>query len=132
MADLKRDEIKYVRDISKSAYKKEEECFICGKQEELQFHHFYSMTLLWEKWKKKYSIVIDTVDDILAAREDFKGYHYKEIYSETVTLCKFHHMERLHKIYGKVPTLVTAQKQKRWCQRMKDKHDGNTTEVQNK
>ena len=68
MSDLKRDEIKYIRDISKSAYAKEELCFICGAQDNLQFHHFYSMTALWEKWKKKNDIVISNVEDILDYR----------------------------------------------------------------
>jgi len=122
MSELKRDEIKYVRDLAKSSYQKDTKCYICGSAEELQFHHFYSMTLLWAKWKKKYSIVINTVEDILAAREDFKGYHSKEIYADTVTLCKFHHMDKLHKIYGKVPTLGTAEKQKRWCDKQRIKH----------
>lgn len=120
--ELKRDEIKYVRDLAKSAYQKDKECFICGKTDELQFHHFYSMTLLWYKWKKKHNIVIDTVDDILVERENFKGDHYKEIYADTVTLCKFHHMDRLHKLYGKVPALGTAEKQRRWCERQRIKH----------
>ena len=123
MSDLKRDEIKYIRDISKAAYKKEETCYICGTTEELQFHHFYSMTPLWEKWKKDNNIVIENVEDILDYREHFKAYHSKEIYEETVTLCKFHHMERLHKIYGKVPLLSTAMKQKRWCERQRIKFE---------
>lgn len=121
MADLKRDEIKYVRDISKSAYKKEEKCYICGATEELQFHHFYSMTLLWNKWKRDNKIIIHSVDDILAHREDFRIDHHNEIYDETITLCKNCHMNKLHKIYGKVPTLATASKQKRWCDKQKDK-----------
>jgi len=119
--DLKRDIIKYVRDLAKSSYQKDKECFICGTEEELQFHHVNSLTLLWNKWAKKYSIIIDTVDDILVAREDFKGYHFKELYTETLTLCKNCHMNKLHKIYGKTPALGTAQKQLRWAQRMRDK-----------
>jgi hypothetical protein len=122
MTDLKRDEIKYVRDISKSAYKKDNSCYICETDEELQFHHFYSMTLLWEKWKKLNSIVINNVEDILEHREQFKIDHHHEIYNETITLCKFHHMEKLHKVYGKVPALSTAMKQKRWCDKQKEKY----------
>lgn len=125
--ELKRDEIKYVRDLAKASYQKDKECFICGSAEELQFHHFYSMTLLWEKWKKKNKVIIDTVSDIECARESFKADHCKEIYSDTVTLCKFHHMDKLHKIYGKVPSLGTAKKQKRWCDKLKAKHDSKTT-----
>ena len=121
MSDLKRDEIKYIRDISKSAYKKDKECYICGTTEELQFHHFYSMTALWERWKKNNNIVIKDVEDIEIYREHFKIFHRKEIYDDTVTLCKFHHMERLHKIYGKTPTLATAEKQRRWCEKQREK-----------
>ena len=116
---LKRDEIKYVRDISKSAYKKENFCYICNAEEELQFHHFFSMTLLWEKWKKDENIVINSVEDILEQREVFKEKFHDEIYNKTVSLCNFHHMEKLHKIYGKCPTLVTAPKQERWCRKQK-------------
>jgi hypothetical protein len=66
------------------------------------------------------------VEDIEIYREHFKIFHRKEIYDDTVTLCKFHHMERLHKIYGKTPTLATAEKQRRWCEKQrikwKEKH----------
>ena len=118
---LKRDEIKYIRDLSKSAYKKDKECYICGSMDNLQFHHFNSMTLLWNKWKRENDVLILTVDDILKYREEFRKSHYDEIYNQTVTLCKFHHMERLHKIYGKVPALSTANKQKSWCDKQRDK-----------
>jgi len=120
--DLKRDEIKYVRDISKSAYKKEPICYICSTENELQFHHFYSLTLLWNKWKKDNKITINTVDDILKAREVFKETFIDEIYNQTVTLCLSCHIGRLHKVYGKVPELGTAMKQKRWCEIQKVKH----------
>lgn len=123
MADLKRDEIKYVRDLAKSSYTKDTECRICGVTSDLQFHHFYSMTLLWEKWKKKEGIVIHDTDDIMKAREDFKAYHIKEIYQDTVTLCKSCHMDKLHRIYGKVPSLATAEKQKRWVEKQRLKYN---------
>ena len=116
MTDLKRDEIKYVRDLAKSTYKKGNECYICGATENLQFHHFYSMTKLLEAWKKKERIIITSVEDILQHRERFKEVHHDELYNQTVTLCKFHHMDKLHKVYGKVPCLKTAMKQKRWCE----------------
>ena len=119
--DLKRDEIKYVRDLSKNAYKKANACYICNTEDNLQFHHFYSMTLLWNKWKKENNIAIKTVDDILDHRETFKEDHHDEIYNQTVTLCKSCHMDKLHKIYGKVPSLATAEKQKRWCDKQKIK-----------
>lgn len=120
MTDLKRDEIKYIRDISKNAYKKDNSCFICTIDNTLEFHHYYSMTALWEKWKKEHNVAIDCVDDILKYRLVFKEDHYNEIYNETVTLCKEHH-QGLHKVYGKVPKLITAEKQKRWVVKKRDK-----------
>ena len=123
MSDLKRDEIKYVRDISKAAYAKEDSCYICGAVEDLDFHHFYTMTLLWNDWKKRNKIVINNVEDILDYREHFKALYRKEIYDDTVTLCKFHHRERLHKIYGKTPKLLTAEKQKRWVEKQRIKFE---------
>jgi hypothetical protein len=123
MSDLKRDEIKYIRDLSKSAYKKKDCCYICDATEDLDFHHFYSMTELWNKWKKKNGIKINSVEDILENRQRFKDEHMQEIYEETVTLCKFHHRERLHKIYGKTPSLATALKQKNWVEKQRLKHN---------
>ncbi len=122
--DLKRDEIKYVRDLAKSAYTKDTSCRICSTTSDLQFHHFHTMTLLWAKWKTKEGIVISSVEDITSAREDFKAYHIKEIYQDTVTLCKVCHMDKLHKIYGKTPALSTAEKQKRWVEKRRIKHNG--------
>lgn len=121
MSNLKRDEIKYIRDLAKSSYKKGTECYICGSKENLQFHHFYSLTELWNKFKRKVNIKIETIQDILDWREVFKSAHHTEIYDETITLCKFHHMERLHKIYGKSPPLSTAIKQKKWCELRREK-----------
>jgi hypothetical protein len=123
MAELIRDEIKYIRDGAKAAYAKAAQCYICSTEEELQFHHFYSMTLLWNKWKKENGITIESTDDIFDVRDDFVSEHHDEVYNQTVTLCKFHHMERLHKIYGKVPALFTAMKQRRWCDKQRIKFE---------
>lgn len=123
MSDLKRDEIKYIRDLAKSSYKKDTKCYICGTENELQFHHYYSLTALWNKFKLRCKITIKTVQDILDYREQFKAAHHKEIYDDTVTLCKFHHMERLHKLYGKSPSLATAEKQRRWVEIQREKEN---------
>ena len=56
---LKRDLVKYVRDKAKSKYKKGTECFICGSQENLDFHHFYGLTELLETWLRKNKITIE-------------------------------------------------------------------------
>ena len=53
MKKLKRDPVKYIRDRAKSKYKKETECYICGIDKELDFHHFYSLAPLLRKWLKE-------------------------------------------------------------------------------
>lgn len=123
MSQLKRDEIKYIRDISKASYEKTNECRICGSTTDLEFHHYYTLTLLWNKWKKDNKILIESLDDIMYQREQFKGEHYKEIYSSTVTLCKKCHKDKLHRIYGKAPSLATAEKQRNWVEKQRVKYN---------
>lgn len=109
-----RDPVKYIRDKAKAKYKKDTECYICGATEKLDFHHFYSLTPLLNKWLKDNKIVIKTDEDVVAIRDRFIQENLAELYDETVTLCHPHHLA-LHAIYGKNPVLATAQKQKRWC-----------------
>ena len=119
---LKRDEIKYVRDRAKAIYPKGTECEICGTTENLEFHHYLSLTLLWEKWKKDNAIHISSVDDIMFHRETFITEHEKELYEDAVTLCLDHH-QKLHSIYGAKPALYTATKQKNWVGIQRAKFD---------
>lgn len=105
--------VKWIRDLNKRKYKKGSECSICGTVDSLQFHHFYSITLLFEKWLKVNKLKVVTDEDVLAIRDKFSAEHLKEIFEETVTLCKLHHA-KLHKVYGITPALSTAEKQKRW------------------
>ena len=112
--NLKRDEIKLIRDRVKSGYKKGDRCEICDAEEDLEFHHFYSMTALWNKWKRLNKIKVNNEEEMLEEGTKFIENHQNYIYEETVTLCHHHHHERLHKIYGKSPTLATAKKQIRW------------------
>jgi len=95
MSELKRDKIKYIRDRAKSAYVKDEECYICGARESLDFHHFFSVTELLNKWIKEKKLVILTAEDMMEMRDEFIEVHHKEIYDETVTLCHTHHL-KLH------------------------------------
>ncbi len=121
MSDLKRLEVKYVRDGAKALYKKDTECFICGSTENLQMHHFYTLTPLWEKWKRKNKIVVKDADHLKDIRDDFVAEHHAEMYDHVTTLCKMHHMDRLHKVYGKVPALPTALKQMNWVAKRRAK-----------
>ena len=118
--DLKRMEVKYVRDKAKALYPYGTECAICGTTEALELHHFSSLTLLWERWKKENAITINDVDDVMFHREIFIAEHQVQLYEEVVTLCNAHH-QRLHSIYGIKPGLHTASKQKNWIEVQKNK-----------
>jgi len=119
--DLKRDLVKYVRDRAKSKYDKGTECRICGSKENLDFHHFYGLTELLDKWLRGNKLNIQTAEEIMEVRDPFIEEHLRELYEEAVTLCHEHHL-RLHSIYGKRPKLFTAQKQQRWVERRREKH----------
>ena len=121
MSGFKRDPIKFVRDKAKAGYRKDAECRICGTDQDLEFHHYYTMTPLFNKWCKANKIVLNTDEDVISVRDRFIEEHKDEIYNQTVTLCKTHHAG-LHKVYGKDPALITAQKQMRWVGIQRDKH----------
>jgi hypothetical protein len=121
LTQMKRDAVKFVRDRAKARYKKGSECFICGSTDRLDFHHFYTLTPLLNKWLKKQGIKIETDEDILAVRDQFIEEHLVELYDETVTICHTHHL-KLHSVYGKDPALTTAEKQKRWVQIQREKN----------
>ena len=117
MVDLKRDLVKYVRDRAKSKYDKGTECFICGETENLDFHHYYSLTPLLNRWAK---INRKKSSDVLDWRDEFIEQHMDELYKHAVTLCHSHHL-KLHSIYGKNPALGTAKKQMRWTEIQREK-----------
>lgn len=119
--ELKRDLIKYIRDKAKSKYQKTDNCFICGSQDNLDFHHFYSLTELLEEWMRKNNLKITTEEQILEVREEFIKENFDRVYNKAVTICHKHHL-KLHSIYGKKPKLITAQKQERWVEIQRDKH----------
>jgi len=124
MSKLKRDKIKYIRDKAKSKYAKGTECYICGSTNTLDFHHFYSMTPLLDKWlKEKQKIRPEHYTDeyIVIWRDEFIEECHKEVYEDTVTLCHAHH-QQLHSVYGKDPSLATAKKQMRWVEIQREKN----------
>ena len=121
MADLKRDVIKYIRDKAKAKYQKGSFCEICDSEESLDFHHFYGLTELFERWCRKQKIRIQSEQEVLEVRDQFIEEHQKELYDDTSTLCRSHHAQ-LHSVYGKRPALATAKKQARWVERQREKH----------
>jgi len=115
---LKRDPVKYIRDKAKSKYKKSDCCVVCGSKRDLDFHHFYTLTQVLERWlsRKQYN-----PEDVLDWREEFIEDHHAELYEHAVTICHSLHM-KLHSVYGKNPSLGTAKKQMRWIEKQKEKH----------
>lgn len=126
--NLSRDLVKFVRDKAKSKYEKDTKCFICGESENLDFHHFHSLTGLLDKWLRKNKFNPTTDDEIKSIRETFIEQHTHELYEATVTLCHLHHL-KLHSIYGKEPDLSTARKQANWVQKQRDKWLGTSDTV---
>ena len=81
--ELKRDLVKYIRDKAKSKYQKGCECEICGTTENLDFHHFYSLSPLLAKWVKFHKLDPALV---LEWRDDFISKHSAELYEHRHTM----------------------------------------------
>ena len=120
MSTLKRIPIKYVRDRAKSRYVKADNCYVCGVGGSLDFHHLYTVDVLFDNWLRIKKIKINTVEDIIAVRDDFINDHTYEMYDYARTLCKKCH-QRLHTVYGQRPLLSTAGKQERWLDKQRNK-----------
>lgn len=115
----KRVATKHIRDGIKAKYKKDSCCAICGITENLELHHYTTVSLLLKSYAEANGIPIATDEEVLAMRESFyKEYSY-ELIEDTVTLCKDHHV-LLHKTYGRTPELHTASKQREWVKRRRD------------
>ena len=124
MGSNNRYAIKWIRDKAKSGYEKGTECYICGSKERLDFHHFKTLTTLLDIWlREKIKIRPEhyTEEYVVVWRDEFIDDHHKELYEEAVTICHKHHLQ-LHSIYGKNPTLHTAEKQKRWTEIQREKN----------
>ena len=126
----KRVAVKHIRDGIKSNYKKDTKCAICGTEHDLELHHYFTVSLLLKRYSNEKAIPISTDEEVLAMRDDFYQAHWYELVDYTVTLCNSHH-KMLHKIYGREPSLSTAEKQEAWVLRIKDKLEGKETQPTN-
>lgn len=122
----KRIPVKHVRDKAKAAYDKQDHCYICGTEEDLELHHFHSITILLDVWAKVNKYDISTDEGILAVRDEFIAEHRTELYDLVRTLCNKHHVN-LHKIFGKAPDPKSVQRQARWVDIQRDKLQGTTS-----
>lgn len=119
----KRVATKHIRDGIKSKYNKGSSCEICGCSDELELHHYHTVSLLLKNYAKENGIPISSDEEVLAMRDDFYKHHWHELVDDTVTLCHEHHVE-LHKIYSQEPPLSTVSKQKNWVIKRRDKING--------
>ena len=117
---LRRYFIKWIRDAAKSSYQKKTYCEICRVTEELDFHHFYSVSELVHAWER-INGEVKSDEEAIAERDRFIQQHKYELFEATVTLCNPHHM-KLHSIYGKNPRLSTAKKQESWVSIQREKY----------
>jgi len=117
---LSRYYVKWIRDAAKSSYQKKTYCEICGVTEELDFHHFYSVSELVHAWER-INGEVKSDEEAIAERDRFIQQHKYELFEATVTLCNPHHM-KLHSIYGKNPKLSTAKKQESWVRIQREKY----------
>lgn len=120
---MSRSAVKWIRDYSKSNYVKDTKCAICETDQELEFHHYNSVSLLVHNFAAKRGLDFSSKEIILQHREEFLNEHWREMVEDTVTLCRRHHLA-LHNVYGEVPPLSTASKQERWVGRQYTKLTG--------
>lgn len=116
----KRVAVKHIRDGIKSNYRKDSCCAICEGTEELELHHYTSVSLLLKQYASQRGIPIGTDEQVLAMRDQFYKDHWQELVEYTVTLCNTHH-KLLHKLYGPEPELHTAPKQENWVKTQHEK-----------
>ena len=121
--DLKRTVYKYLRDGVKSNYTYGPCCQVCGSTEDLELHHPHSFSLMFDKFCEERGITVTTQEEVFAIRDVFYQEYWEELVVDVLTLCNTHH-KALHKVYGNIPPLSTANKQKEWVQRIRDKNEG--------
>jgi len=117
----KRIPVKWVRDRAKAAYTKQQTCYVCGTEHDLELHHLHSITVLLETWAQRCGYDISTDEGILAVRDEFIAEHHSELYEQVYTLCNRHHVA-LHGVYGKTPKPGSEPKQQHWIERQREKH----------
>ena len=117
---FKRDAISIMRDGIKSRYSKDGCCAICGSDEALELHHYHTISQLIKNFAKELQLDFTDENIVLSNREAFYKKYEHELVRDVVTLCQHHH-QLLHKVYTKEPPLFSANKQKAWVLKQKEK-----------
>jgi len=125
----KRIAVKWIRDRAKSAYEKQDHCYICNTKLDLELHHTHSVTHLVNTWAAQRGYDISTDEGILAVRDEFIEEHRSELYDQVYTLCNPHHV-KLHGVYGKAPQPGSEPKQVRWINIQRDKFTNSGSSTQ--
>lgn len=124
----KRIPVKHVRDKAKSAYEKQDHCYICNTSQDLELHHLHSITVLLERWAQRCGYDISTDEGILQVRDEFIDSHRSELYDQVYTLCNRHHVA-LHGVYGKTPQPGSEPKQQRWIEIQRNKYTSGVPDI---
>jgi hypothetical protein len=127
----KRIPVKWVRDRAKAAYQKQDVCYICGTNADLELHHLHSVTILLDKWAEACGYDISTDEGIVAVRDEFIEAHRVELYDQVYTLCNRHHVA-LHSVYGKAPRPGSEPKQAHWIETQRAKYSNGEIAVPKK
>lgn len=121
-AHFKRLPVKHIREKMKSRYKEKEPCYICGARENIELHHLYSVSELFQGWLRETGTKINNDEDVLACREQFISDYDEYLNNDNLySLCKTHHL-KLHSIYGKSYSNYMARKVRVWIERQREKH----------
>lgn len=123
MAELKRPVIKNIRDFIKKDYKLRDFCYICKTTEQLELHHLYGLSELFNTWREKNKIPeVTTVEQIKNLRVTFSVDCADLLSADNlVTLCGKHH-KQLHTLYGQRYSNYMVPKVKNWIEIQKEKH----------
>lgn len=122
MKKLTRLPVKWIRDGIKSSYKEKGPCYICGATENIELHHIYSISELWNNWLIQNKITIVSDQDVLDNRSKFEEDNWEYLNNSNLySLCKKHHTT-LHRIYGKSYSNYMAPKIINWMNLQKQKH----------
>lgn len=113
-----------IRDYIKKDYKVRECCYICGSADNIELHHLFGVSELFNTWVDKNNIRIDnTVEQVKELRIVFAKDNAEALSNDNLySLCKKHHVI-LHSIYGQRYSNNMAIKVKNWIDVQKSKNN---------